>query len=459
MDLKNRTPMRGKFWLPETPDHAVDGEFMFADEDHGILRLFDVIDTSVSEAEYINRHLEHMQHSMIIGCYENREYVGLLDTHFHYLSFGECFEYSADVVLVAGNHVLRSMDDISYIGISFTLDNLHHYLGSYHSGIKLTHNPLCVSCNYSTLENRFKITDSLTCTICYTFNLNHDARLNSVKLESVTRIELESDSCLSLKEWLRLIEEKITSYFSIIIGKYLCPSDILAIRIAQGRKYCDKVYYRYFDKHSDLSNNKENGLKIMESQLADYLSEYYSFTEKYYLVISNYLIIHRFDVILEYMFLTAIYALEAFSRYVRPNHIYMPDSEFKEKYLKPLKEHLDIAYSDDPNHEYLNRLKTSLEYTNEHSLRSVLKELFREHASLLKQMFKEDFNALIARIIDTRNWYTHFSPTLQKNAAQDYELHDLFIVVCVLYEICLFKELKMSDEHIIRTIKATYLID
>ena len=35
---------KGKFWLPESSDHQVDGEFELIEESHGRLILFDVID-------------------------------------------------------------------------------------------------------------------------------------------------------------------------------------------------------------------------------------------------------------------------------------------------------------------------------------------------------------------------------------------------------------------------------
>lgn len=55
---------KGKFWLPESSDHQVDGEFELIEESHGRLILFDVIDViddSVSKEEYLNKNIQYMK--------------------------------------------------------------------------------------------------------------------------------------------------------------------------------------------------------------------------------------------------------------------------------------------------------------------------------------------------------------------------------------------------------------
>ena len=76
---------KGKFWLPKSPEHKVDGEFELVDEALGILTVYDVIDSSVNYAVYINEADERMQHPLIIGQLNNNEYVALLESSFHFL--------------------------------------------------------------------------------------------------------------------------------------------------------------------------------------------------------------------------------------------------------------------------------------------------------------------------------------------------------------------------------------
>ena len=74
----------------------------------------------------------------------------------------------------------------------------------------------------------------------------------------------------------------------------------------------------------------------------------------------------------------------------------------------------------------------------------------------IEKIFSDNIRAHIDKIVDTRNWYTHFTKELEPLAAKGYELVNLYKIIRVLFEVCLFKQLKMPEELIIQTIKNTY---
>lgn len=98
---------------------------------------------------------------------------------------------------------------------------------------------------------------------------------------------------------------------------------------------------------------------------------------------------------------------------------------------------------------YRELVKRRLAYGNELSLRRRLRKLVDEFGSL----FGEDKqkSALVGRVVDARNYYTHYDPNLEKASADGADLLLLCYRMEALFELCLLKELGF-DEVTISTI-------
>ncbi len=454
--MKNFEKQKGNFWLPNSPDHKVKGEFELVYETLGILTLYDVIDASIKPDVYFNEYYERMQHPLIIGLLDNNECVALLQSSFYSITFKVKYEYSINVTIFTSPFLINSENDLKFKKISFSFDNLPQYLGS--CDVKKSSDlPRSVSVKYTNITDSFNLSNELFCKINYTFNCSF-SYLPVTQITPITIIDLELSSEQDIFQWLKLIDNNISSFFSIIVGKYLCPIMIKAQIEYESQCYKFPVYYRYFNNHSNMFYNKRLCLQKMIPELKEYMYKFYDFSQKYPLIINNYMILYKFEAVLEYQFLLAVYAVETFSRYFNQNHYYFPEDEFQKKVVKPLNNFIDNKMREG-NQNYVERLKTAIKYSNEISLRSIIKQLFDENKDILSQIINEDLRTLNAKIVDTRNWYTHFSKELETKAAKGYELYQLLIRVRILFEICLFRNLKMSDEHIISTIKSTYLLD
>jgi len=226
----------------------------------------------------------------------------------------------------------------------------------------------------------------------------------------------------------------------------------------ESQSYTCPVYYRYFNKHSNLFNNKRLCLQKMMPELEENMCEFYDFSQKYPLIIKNYLTLYKFDAILEYQYLSAVYTVESFARYVHQDHNYFPNKEFQQKIVEPLYKYIDQNIICN-NKDCIQRLKNAIKYSNEPSLRSIIKQLLNNNKDIISQIINDNLKTLTTNIVDTRNWYTHYSKEFEVKAKTGYELYNLFVKVRILFETCLFRKLHMSDEHIISTIKTTYLLD
>ena len=457
---------KGKFWLPESSDHQVDGEFELIEESHGRLILFDVIDViddSVSKEEYLNKNIQYIQHPLIIGELNDGKGIALLQSSFRSISTKDfCnydYGYNVDITVFTGSIMIGSVEDLVFNNISFSFDHLHHYLGACIIDPDFQPIPRSFSVKYTSVEDIFNLSDSILCRFNYVFDSSFSSYLSTTHIYPVTLIELESSSNISIRHWLDIIEKNIGAFFSIIVGKYLCPTRIKVNIEYEGKHYEFKVFYRYFNKHSELFHNKRNSLEKMMPGLKNYLAAFYNFATHYPLIIDNYLTLYKFDAILEYKFLSAVYSVESFSRYINPKHYYFSEADFENNCYKPLTEYINSNNSKflyTTNKDYISRLTNSIKYSNELSLRAILKHIFDDNKDIIEKIFSDNIRAHIDKIVDTRNWYTHFTKELEPLAAKGYELVNLYKIIRVLFEVCLFKQLKMPEELIIQTIKNTY---
>lgn len=138
---------------------------------------------------------------------------------------------------------------------------------------------------------------------------------------------------------------------------------------------------------------------------------------------------------IENRFLFTAQAVEVYHRLSR-NNLEMPE----EDHQKRVNEILGAVPK-----EHRKWLEGKLQYSNEVTLRRGLKELIEECYAFLGQLLDE---ASVQKVIDTRNYLTHYAPHREGRAAEELELHHLTEKLRILLEICLLRELGFADDTI-----------
>lgn len=129
-------------------------------------------------------------------------------------------------------------------------------------------------------------------------------------------------------------------------------------------------------------------------------------------------------------FLSLAQALESYLSRTSDNKI-MPVEMFEE----PLSRMLEII--NDVPEEYRQQFKPKVRLgMNRKSFRTKLKELFEEYGGLFSS-FVDDKDKFIGKVVDTRNYYTHYTPELEARTAKLTDLPFLsqnlrFILIAIL---------------------------
>jgi len=140
---------------------------------------------------------------------------------------------------------------------------------------------------------------------------------------------------------------------------------------------------------------------------------------------------------LQHKFLSLVHAIESYHRRTVKN-CELPE----DKHQKRVTEILDVVPSN-----YRRWLEWKLKYSNEPPLRQRLEDILGAHSEVL-DAFMGDMSSFVDKTVDTRNYLTHYDPTLKERSADGEELYRLTQKLKALLEICLLKELGFSSDSI-----------
>ncbi|TGM60107.1 HEPN domain-containing protein [Leptospira meyeri] len=152
-----------------------------------------------------------------------------------------------------------------------------------------------------------------------------------------------------------------------------------------------------------------------------------------------------------FTFLALTQALENLHRILYSNQRYYPDKEF-DIIKKSIMDNLPKELKSDYKSSLTNRIK----YSNEFSLRKRLKNLFTDLSSDLQSLvFQNDLemNILINTLVDTRNYYTHYSKEPESKIISYLDLYKINKFLIILIKMLLLKQIGFSDKEIFESLK------
>lgn len=133
-------------------------------------------------------------------------------------------------------------------------------------------------------------------------------------------------------------------------------------------------------------------------------------------------------------------AIEAFHRLTEGGE-YMSSDEFE-----PIRQQLVAAIPDGIDPSLRQRLQNSIRYSYQFSQRRRFTLIFRSLSDQLRAQFANDVDALVGRIVETRNYYTHYDPANRNDALTDEQIAFVNFGLRTLMHILLIRHLGIPDE-------------
>jgi hypothetical protein len=441
----------GIWWIPGQENVQVAGTMEFQPSGKSVLTLIGAF----SDLESFD--LDIPKFDIINGLTVDGRKVTLYDCHRSSarLSFPGVMSEEYHVSIVLLGHHFQSKEDVVFDRINVSFTNLDDWLG--YSGLQCRHlrdggrNSLAVTYDFpSTVEadvNGTRISVDFTC------NVN----MNLVKTVTITErksFKIQFPSYRHIEELLHgHLLHNLRNFLSFGLAK---PTYILTLTgsnsgitegegdhtrevevsiifeqrfnaVEDGKVHPDQMLFQFHDVQ-DSFQEKISAWLLKADKLQPVYSLYFGpmYQPKMYT---------------DFQFLSLIQAIETYHR-----RTYGGEFLSAEKFADVLSTMISAIPEGLPG-DYVNNVRDRLKYSNDLSLRRRLKDLFRELGEILHP-FIPDTKDFVQKVLDTRNYLTHYPVELEEKALKGIELYEACLKLIVILQACLLKEMNFSVSDI-----------
>jgi hypothetical protein len=273
----------------------------------------------------------------------------------------------------------------------------------------------------------------------------------SLTLEHSTFVILQPDSPKQLEWYFKSLRD-IQNFFLFCIGEPVFPKMITAHVLSQEQEEEESprkeisVYFRvpHIREQERLSPAlMPMPLRSIRHMLPEMLNHWFSKGEKlqdaYNLFFST---IYNTESFVQSVFLSLTQALETYSRAVH-DALYLPSAEYEKVSVA-----LNSAIPSDTPQDLKVSLKSRIRFGNEYSLRKRLMMIMNSLEEKTTKLICDDTARFIARIVDTRNYLTHYTEELREKAVKNNDLQFANYRMQLLLTILLCKEMGVNETSI-----------
>ncbi len=438
----------GIWWLPDNPQKQISGTLRFTPEEGATLDLIGTFKDSINEMlnpDIILGISSNGKEITLYKCFEIRSNVsfpGLLTSSFY-----------ADVVFV-GAHFQKN-EDIRFKEMSIYYLYLDEWVNISGFKIQLEFDEKEMLIKYESpasiqagIDKDYKIFIGFGVTYPTLSIVQKE-----VNIKQRTYIRIEPSVEKSLDEYWNIMGY-IQNFLSLGIMEPVYPLIIRGItevnkKMIDGRP-CNRsveIYYRLPEiskaPKTLLPHDMLFTFKDISDRFEVFLKNWFEKANTLRPVYDLYFgTLYNSRMYLQHQFLSLIQAIEAYHRRKFEGK-YLSDGDYEPIYeeFKKLINKLNIESS------FKEALKSKLKYGNEYSLRKRLKDLFEKYKEVVDDLIK-DKDVFINKVVDTRNYLTHYDKNLRKKTVDGELLYYVTQQLKIVVEICLLSELGFNCEEI-----------
>lgn len=460
--------LKGLWWLPDHPDHKVPGTLSFENEKRISLELLGGFQNKVT---YLSGSF---QPDIILGITVSGEYCTLLgnrEAKNQINSPGIDYSTFSSSYLFIGKHYC-SVHDIVFSSFQVSFTNLENWL--------FLKDPFPIEKPENKLKGEWKLTysnpevfsakiDALNSTVESIHELNQDIRyFKQVTWNSRAYLKITPKKNRDF-EWFRRVFLDLCCFLTLVISDTTYVISIKAfgddIEITREHKSKETIEVFFTQNKPSLKQDIHHFEMLIpfhrisskiETVLCLWFSRALELRSVYNLFFGTF---YNPGMFLEFHFLSLIQATESYHRATKEGK-YLSDKDWK-PYRDALIETIPTAL--DNSHK--ESLKSRLKYGNEYSLRKRLIELmsvideksltamFPSKDYVVDKDVKEAVKIFINKIIDTRNYLTHYDSELKDSSLKEVDLYWAYQRLRLFLTLLLLKEVDIDEETIIASMK------
>lgn len=445
MRIKEEYKKTGYFWLPGKVEKKIPGILSINDGGKVELEIVGHFDESVESLngnDEIDRIIGHVEKDGLVTldyCFYTKKN----------LSFGGISKSKILVNRVLSGAAWDQDEAVTFNTFSFSVDCLDEWVGI--SGINVDNNwgSKTATISYNPPENiSFILDNGMKLEICFAYTLPGFPNLKEAKVTQRAYFRLESEELRDLNDFTTAAF-KITNLMCFAMDEIVAMKNVSATTSEIQRDGGDEkqypvpitVYYQsnpysektpkrnWHDMLFTFGSIKDNAQQVFNNWISAY--EYLS--PAFGLYFSTKTGAQRY---LDGKFLALAQGLETYHRRTSTETLMEPESF----------DSLVSTVLDGCPDEHIDWLKGRLMHGNEINLRKRLKKIiepFKDHLGTSKERSK-----LLREIVNTRNYLTHYSESLEGESAKGRELYNLCLKMEVIFNLHFLNVVGFTDDEV-----------
>jgi hypothetical protein len=445
MRISEKFDKSGYFWLPSKPDERLPGTLRISESGEAELEVLGVF---VDHVAAIN---DEPKIERINGLIEDGKLV-TLDKCFYRkrsISFGGISKSIVYVKFVFVGVQYEDGEEIKFSSFRFSVEGLDEWLSI--SGIKVEHDfeTKSASIIFQPPEKiRIKLTEDIDLLFTFGWTIPFLSNITEAKITQKAYITLTSNKLLPLQTFISLAF-KLNNFLCFAIDQTVSIDSIIAFSYELKQKIKDnkeyevpiEVYYPSLPFSGTVPKVQWHRMLFRYGHVAEriqdilvkWLDAYERIEPAFNLYFASKSGAHEY---IDEKFLSLAQGIEAFHRRTSDETV-MPDTKFND-----IVQTLITACPE----EKRKWLEDELKYSNELSLRIRLRQLMDPFESFFRS--SKGRKALINKIVNTRNYLTHYDKSLEKEACNGSQLLELCMRMECLFQLHFLKEIGFSEQQI-----------
>ncbi len=439
----------GIWWLPDQDNDTVAGTLTISFEEGFRLELIGRFG-QIDEAFAINTIKTYPK---ILGMTKEGQQITLcdcLESRFHLESHGAGIFASQQIsirgAIYIGCHFLEP-DDPRFYKVDVQYSYLQEWADLFKPQVSFT--PGKFELTYTYPQKKHVTLSAGSISLVTTFNSHQNS--SQVSLSQTVHIEFEMQDALTLKEWLSRYIGPVQDFLSLAtqrpnaiesISAYVAESKVDTTSSTAKEKPIQIIFPKYFtEKKPGETIHPHNMLFAygdIEVDFSEIMKKWLAVSDELSTVCNLFFgVMYNRNLYQENRFLNIAQAAETYHR-----RRFKKDVQGDEHIRR-----LAAILASAPE-EYRGWLEKKLMYSHEPTLNQRLNDLIREVDKVIRPLLgKKD--SFMRKVVDTRNFLTHFDLSLENKAAKGEALFVLTQTLSLLVQACFLHELGLSDERCI----------
>ena len=445
MRLKEEIERSGHFWLPSNPDRKVPGKLTIFDGGRIELEILGLFDESIEALEHFFDG-ENTRIERIFGYVEKDGLVTLCDCF--YLSKNISFGALSKSRILASTAIfgIHYEDKVITINtLQFSIEGIDEWVGITGIDVKVNLDERTSTINYKPpQEISIGLGNGLKLIISFSYTIPGFPILKQAKITQKIYLKLVSCEERTIDEMIS-VAHKITTLVSFATSQNVSIEDIQA----RSKRFVhkdgkSKQFSLFYQSHPFSADKPKIDINRMlfrypqintnpEMVFQNWFKAYETIRPTIELYFSA---VHGGYSFIDGKFLALAQAMESYHRRTSDETV-MPEEDYKQLC------NVLVANCPKPNRKWLSE---KLKYGNEISLSKRIKSIiepFEQHIGTSKNVKK-----MIRKIVDTRNYLTHYDESLKSKAAHGREFLDLCQKMEAIIQLHLLKLLGFGEEQI-----------